>query len=171
MTAPRVYFAGPWVFRLDRAAHADYLCRLAAEAGLEGVVPFDPAQSPERPALMRPHLIFARNFSRLFAADAVVADITPFRGPHMDPGVAGEIVYAYTKGKPSFAYTANPHPLASRIGAEAGPDLRPRDAHGDAIEDFGLADNCQIVCALNGVFFSAHEALAACARHFSRAPE
>jgi len=59
--------------------------------------------------------------------DAVIANIEPFRGPHMDPGTAFEIGYAVAKGKPVYCYTT-----------------QARDENGDAIEDFGLTENLMI---------------------------
>jgi len=47
--------------------------------------------------------IFQANLAMIDQAQAVIADISPFRGPNMDPGTAFELGYAHARGLPIFA--------------------------------------------------------------------
>jgi hypothetical protein len=94
---PAVYCAGPWVFLPRPEEISSQLSRLCDAAGLVAVLPFEDA--PDRlPADAA--VIYRENITRITKADAVVADISPFRGPHMDPGTAMGIGYAAALGKP-----------------------------------------------------------------------
>ncbi len=138
---PRVYLAGPDVFHPDHArifAERTSLCRLY---GLEALVPLD-TQAKDSTQ------IYQANVRLLDLCDAVIANITPFRGPHCDVGTAWEIGYAVGRSKPVFAFSDVSEPLASRI---ASGDQGPRtDASGMYVEDFGLAENLMIVESLVG---------------------
>lgn len=98
---PRIYLAGPDVFRRDAKCAGKRLKTICGEFGLCGLYPLD----GEPIDLSRPNaskLIYNANVNKLRAADAIVANITPFRGPHMDPGTAFEIGYARHAGLPVF---------------------------------------------------------------------
>ena len=160
---PIVYCAGPWVFCRCPEEIGSQLSRLCDAAGLVAVLPFEDA-SDEAPTVAA--MIYRENVTRIMKADAVVADISPFRGPHMDPGTAMEIGYAAALGKPVFAYTSSPDPLIQRIPCEE-TGTGWRDAHGSLVEDFGLTDNLMIGCALAGpISLSASKAIEAVARWF-----
>lgn len=71
---PKAYLAGPGVFRPDADDFAAKLQALCARYGLEGLWPADgPADSAR--------LIFRANIVLIRSADAIIADISPFRGP------------------------------------------------------------------------------------------
>ncbi|MEP9380370.1 nucleoside 2-deoxyribosyltransferase [Aquabacter sp. CN5-332] len=76
-------------------------------------------------------------------ADAVIANISPLRGPHMDPGTAWELGYAEARGKPVFLWTVDRSELIDRIPG-APSDNGWRDGDGHAIEDFGAIENLMI---------------------------
>jgi nucleoside 2-deoxyribosyltransferase len=158
---PAIYCAGPWVFSPRPEEISSQLSRLCDAAGLVAVLPFEdaPDQSPADAAM-----IYRENITRITKADAIVADISPFRGPHMDPGTAMEIGFAAALGKPVFAYTSPPGPLIQRISCEK-TDTGWRDAQGNLVEDFGLPDNLMIGCTLAApVSLQASEAIDAAAR-------
>ena len=158
---PAAYCAGPWVFRPYPGEIGSQLSRLCDAAGLVAVLPLEdaPDRTPADAAM-----IYRENITRIAKADAVVADISPFRGPHMDPGTAMEIGYAAALGKPVFAYTSSPDPLIRRIRCEE-TEKGWRDAHGSLVEDFGLPENLMIGCTLaSPVFLQASEAIEAVAR-------
>ena len=48
--------------------------------------------------------IYADSIARLRQCDAVVANLTPWRGPGADPGTAFEVGFAAALGKPVLAY-------------------------------------------------------------------
>lgn len=142
---PRVYLAGPGVFRSDALAYADGLRVLCARHGLAGVFPLDGAAAADAPA------IFRHNLELIDTCAGVLAELTPFRGLAADPGTAFEIGYAYARGLPVVAWTADPQVYRERLAAaaQAWPDGRGGwiDAAGLAVEDFGLVDNLMPVCA------------------------
>lgn len=130
-TRPRLYLAGPEVFRPDAAAEGARLRRLCEEAGAEGLYPLQAEGADIRRGCI----------ALIHEADAVVANISPFRGAHMDPGTAFEIGYAEALGKPVFLWSRERRTLAERIPAVS----ENRDADGHLIEDFGKPENLMIV--------------------------
>jgi nucleoside 2-deoxyribosyltransferase len=131
---PKVYLAGPDVFFKDCGAIFATHTRACVALGLEALVPVDGTK-------MTAQAIFAGNVALLEAADGVISNISPFRGPHCDVGTAWEMAYAAAKGKPVFAYSQSPGPLIARLRG-VGPD--GRDAEGHLAEDFGLVENLMI---------------------------
>ena len=157
-THPRVYLAGPDVFRPDR----DRLFRVRAlfcrTYGLEPLIPVDPEATTAA-------AIYRANVRRLDGCDGVVANLSPFRGPHCDVGTAWEVGYAVARGTPVWAFSDVAVPLRARMSphaAEAGVD-----ALGMVIEDYGLPDNLMIVGGLTDhtVHPSFETAVAQAARH------
>ncbi|MCX7933524.1 MAG: nucleoside 2-deoxyribosyltransferase [Rhodovarius sp.] len=154
----RVYLAGPDVFHPDAAARAARMKAACAAHGLEGIFPLDPPPCPlpEGPAWRR---IYTANEAHLRAADALLANITPFRGPSADVGTAWEMGFMRALGRPVLAWTEEERDYAARIA----PD-------GLLVEDFGLADNLMLeggaVAVLRGpgAFEAALRRLAALAR-------
>ena len=93
-------------------------------------------------------------------ADAVVANLSPFWGPHVDDGTAFELGFVAARGLPIFGYAADLRPLTDRI-APRSPGERV-DQDGVDIEDFGEPFNAMIVGALAyPAFGSTREAIAA----------
>jgi nucleoside 2-deoxyribosyltransferase len=86
-------------------------------------------------------------------ADAVIAHLTPFRGPSADAGTVFELGYMAARGKICTGYTNRRDSYADRIESvpEVAPDssgLVSLDREGHVIENFGLTDNLMIVHAL-----------------------
>lgn len=100
---PRIYLAGPNVFRPDAVAFGAALKRKCTDAGLLGCFPLDNEINGSSPAETA-RLIYEANVALIETSHAVVADISPFRSPNMDPGTAWEIGYAIAKGLPVFAW-------------------------------------------------------------------
>src|SRR3546814_290368 len=90
-------------------------------------------------ATLARHIKFA-NIQRIRRASCVIANISPFRGPNMDPGTAYEIGFAEALGKPVFLWSEATATLAERTPAAS----TGRDAEGWMIENFGLAENLMI---------------------------
>lgn len=161
----RIYLAGPTVFRRDAAEEGGRLKALCAAAGCEGLYPLDmpplPRTSPGADAAhIRKHCL-----ALLDRADCVVADLSPFRGPHVDDGTAFELGYAHALGKPVFGYTRDPRPLVERIDGDA----TGRDADGYLIEAFGEPFNVMIAATLMNFAPDAEAAILAAARWWQRA--
>lgn len=84
---PTVYLAGPEVFLADAAAVGEAKKAICARYGLAGLFPLD---NELYLGGMEPHAagiaISKANEALMRKADLVIANITPFRGPGMDPG-------------------------------------------------------------------------------------
>ena len=111
--------------------------------------------------------IYRSNTRLLDRCDLVIANITPFRGPHCDVGTAWEIGYAVARRVPVFAFSETTALLVDRI-ARGAPGHR-FDSSGTLVEDFGLPENLMIVHGL--VAQRVHEtfeaAVDAAARHMN----
>ena len=155
---PRIYLAGPTVFMPDKIAQGTALKALCQEAGCEGLFPLDADLGSAPDA----HRIFRSCIGMLSCADAVVADLSPFRGPHIDDGTAFELGFASARELPIFGYSSDLRPLPDRI-APRSPGERI-DQDGIDIEDCGEPFNAMIVGSLAcPAFGSAGEAIAAAA--------
>lgn len=160
---PKVYLAGPGVFRPDAKAYGDALREKCVRAGLFGCFPLDNEISNSDPRAMA-EAIYRANVNLINSTRAIIADISPFRGPNMDPGTAWEIGYGIAKALPVFAWTAERSDLYNRSGGD-GADFAV-DRNGWTIENFGLAENLMIAVSSISVHFSEDDAIAACAQHF-----
>lgn len=163
-----IYLAGPDVFRPDADAIGARLKTYCDNNGVLGLWPGD-TKTPEgcRTPQQAAGMIQLTNAMLIKSCDAVVANVTPFRGPHLDAGTAFEIGYAAAFRKPIFVYRNSTELplLINRIWCEEQDDGSWRDAKGDLVEDFGLFDNLMIACAVKGdVAGSAEEAIARCAQ-------
>ncbi len=146
----RVYLAGPEVFLPDALEIAAAKKRICAAHGLEGVFPFDtPPQVPpaERPYWMR---IYLGNEAHIRSCGALIANLTPFRGPSADAGTVYELGFMKALGRPVMGYSNAAAAFLDRTRAFLGPEARARadggweDAEAMGLEDFGLADNLMI---------------------------
>lgn len=148
---PRIYLAGPEVFLPDAADVGREKARICEAAGLEGVFPLDAAL--DLAALDKPEAarrISLANEALIRSCDALIANLTPFRGVSMDSGTAFEIGYMRALGRPVLGYTNVAADYPRRVEAHRG---RPRadfdcDRDDHQIEDFGLAENLMIEIAI-----------------------
>jgi nucleoside 2-deoxyribosyltransferase len=136
----RVYLAGPDVFFRNRDAIFAERSRLCAALGLQALPPVEET-------LATAEAIFKGNVALIDMADGVIANISPFRGPHCDVGTAWEMGYAAAKGKPIFAYSLEARPLVERL---PGVGRDGRDAEGNLAENFGFAENLMIAASIAG---------------------
>ena len=151
LTRKRVYLAGPDVFLPDAAGRAGALKQICARYGLEGVSPLD--AHPEPPAawsgLAEPARIHRQNEAHILRCDALIANLTPFRGPSADVGTAFELGFMRALGRPVFGYATTALGFTARTLAALGAGIAEhgdgwRDAHGMAVEAFGLFDNLML---------------------------
>ncbi|SER32024.1 Nucleoside 2-deoxyribosyltransferase [Faunimonas pinastri] len=148
MSRPSIYLAGPEVFLADTVgffAKKQALCR---QFGFEPLAPLDAEhRDGEQPLSRR---IYLRNVELARAADLVIANLSPFRGPSADVGTVWEVGFALALGKPVFGYSNDPRSYPERVAAHVhGQPLTRTDgrlfgADKLAVEDFGLADNLMI---------------------------
>jgi len=168
---PRVYLAGPGVFRPDAGDFGRKLKEKCARAGLLGCFPLDGEAQGGTPEEMAT-AIYRANVELLNSARAVLADISPFRGPNMDPGTAWEIGYAVARGLPVFAWSEDASALFDRtrrhIRGPGAPESR-YDHNGWLIEDFRLVENLMIALSVTAICRSDDEAIEACAAALGRA--
>lgn len=147
-----LYLAGPDVFFPNAETHAMKKRALCERAGFVGVTQLDSVLVETEPSEAMAREIYADAVSRLRMCDALVANLTPFRGPNCDPGTAFECGFAAGLGKPVFAYLnvaeEEDADLRDRVAREVGAliddEERWRDGLGQLIEDFGLPENLML---------------------------
>lgn len=158
--SPRIYLAGPDVFLPEAGAWAGRKKSICDRYGLIGLSPLDPlaAEPVEWAALPSWHVIGLRNEAHIATADAMIANVTPFRGPSADAGTVFEIGFMRALGRPIFGYATTARPFADRTLAVLGEHHdAERDADQMLVERFGLFDNLMIV---TGIIASGGELLA-----------
>jgi nucleoside 2-deoxyribosyltransferase len=145
----KIYLAGPDVFLPDAIEVGRRKAGICTQYGLTGLYPLDNAvdRSAADPSLA----IFRGNEAMMEACDAIIANLTPFRGPGADPGTAYELGYMAGRGKFCLGYSNDPAVYADRLRRIA--DVKPHaerlvDAEGLTVEDFGLP-NLMLIHALH----------------------
>ena len=110
----KVYMAGPDIFKTTWPDIAERILNACASWGFEALLPIPAGKSLDHPDVSgitvpgKPKdaaLVFESCLEMIRSCDAVVADITPFRGDEPDSGTVFEIATAYALGKPVVAYT------------------------------------------------------------------
>jgi len=144
-----IYLAGPDVFLPDAVEMGRRKAEICARHGVTGRYPLD--NVIERAASDTSLQIFKANEAMMDACDAIIANLTPFRGPGADAGTVYELGYMAGRGKLCLGYSNDPSIYADRVRrfttVEAG-DGRLIDTHGLAVEDFGHTDNLMMIHAL-----------------------
>ncbi len=146
----RIYLAGPEVFLADAAAAGEAKKAICAGHGAVGVFPLDRIDCAEADAAAdRWFDIYLRNEAHIRSCDALVANLTPFRGPSADAGTVYELGFMRALGRPVAGYSNVAAPFDVRTRSFLGPALRRRgdedeDHEGLSLEAFGLVDNLMI---------------------------
>jgi nucleoside 2-deoxyribosyltransferase len=149
----RVYLAGPDVFLPDAV---DWLGRkqaICAGYGLTGISPLDPlADEPAAwAAVPEWYRIALRNEAHIRSCAAVVANLTPFRGPSADAGTVYEVGFARGLGLKVFGYATTSARFLDRTQAHFATEQKDGawwDQDGLMVEQFGLFDNLMVEAAL-----------------------
>lgn len=145
-----VYLAGFDVFRPDSVAYGESLKDLCRAYGLQGLYPLDNHAPPGLHGRGLADWIYRENIKLIERADAVMANLNPFRGAEPDSGTAFEVGYALALGKPVWAYTAVSDSMVEQVAvtqAQDGAGPRHVDANGYTVEDFGLNLNLMLACS------------------------
>ncbi len=146
----KIYLAGPDVFLRDAVDIGQHKVELCARHGLTGLYPLDNViDLAARDASLR---IFRGNETMMIAADAIIANLTPFRGPGADAGTVYELGYMAGRGKLCLGYSNDPSHYADRVRDFTEVTSRDGclvDALGLTVEDFGLTDNLMMIHALD----------------------
>jgi nucleoside 2-deoxyribosyltransferase len=148
---PRVYLAGPDVFLPDAIAWMERKKAICAGYRLTGVSPLDaladePAGWAVFPEWRR---IALRNEAHIRSCTAIIANLTPFRGPSADVGTVYEIGFARGLGLQVFGYATTAAPFLDRTLSHVGGGRQAEDGSwwdqdGLLVEQFGLFDNLMI---------------------------
>lgn len=138
----KLYLAGPDVFRPDAAAWADQARASCAAAGYQALIPLDGVETTAVG-------IYQANIALIRSADAVLANLDPFRGAEPDSGTCVEVGFALALGKPVIGYLSRDESTTGRVARLLGHALpllngRPVDADGLFVEDFGLPLNLML---------------------------
>ena len=148
----RIYLAGPEVFLANALEIGERKCAICTQYGFTGIFPADEEESCS-PALTLPErgLAISRAMERVMrTCDAMIVNLTPFRGPSADVGAAYEMGFMRARGRPIFAYTNDDRPFFDRVVQFCGGSVCARstglheDIDGMAIEPFTLRDNLML---------------------------
>ncbi|MEA2790644.1 MAG: hypothetical protein QOG73_3050 [Acetobacteraceae bacterium] len=152
----RVYLAGPDIFLPDPDAWMERKKAICAGFHLTGVSPLDdlPHQPAEWTHLPEWRRIALRNEYHIRSCVALVANLTPFRGPSADVGTVYEIGFARGLGLRVFGYATVAgmfldRTLSSIGGCRQENDGSWWDPNGMLVEQFGLFDNLMIEAAIS----------------------
>ena len=153
----RVYLAGPDVFLPDSIAWMERKKAICAGHHLIGVSPLDAfVDEPAAwAALSEWRRIAVRNEAHIRSCDALLANLTPFRGPSADVGTVYEVGFARGLGLKIFGYATITAPFLDRTlvhigGGRQSPDGNWWDPDGLLVEQFGLFDNLMIEGGITG---------------------
>jgi nucleoside 2-deoxyribosyltransferase len=145
----KVYLAGPDVFLPFAPEIGQRKVELCKRYGLKGLFPLD--NKVDLNASDASEQIFRGNEAMMNEAEAIIANLTPFRGPGADGGTVYELGYMAGKGKLCLGYSNHAALYADRVREfttviSLGKHLT--DASGLTVENFGLADNLMMMHAL-----------------------
>lgn len=172
MNKPKIYLAGPSVFHPESARIAQLMKNMCEESGSIGLYPLDNEISPHEGPNAKFAMglaIFCANTEMIDECDAVVADLSPFRGPSADVGTVWEIAYAHGKGKIITGFTTSHQNYRNRVIDNEIRDAKPSryekmdedgltldnityDSGNLSVEDFDMQDNLMItgsICRAN----------------------
>ena len=146
----KVYLAGPDVSLPDAIDIGRAKVELCAAYGLTGLFPLD--NQIDRDRTDASLQIFRGNEAMMNTADAIIANLTPFRGPGADAGTVYELGYMAARGKLCLGYSNDPRFYAERVAhmaeLKSGNGLLT-DPDGLTVENFDLADNLMMIHALD----------------------
>ena len=125
----RIYLAGPDLFRPDVAAWAASVRERLAGHGHQALIPVDGTE-------VTASGIYRSNLAMIRSADALVANLNPFRGSEPDSGTCFEVGFACALGKPVIGYIDDGRTLRHKIGHA--------DRDGLQVEDFDLPLNLML---------------------------
>ena len=154
----RIYLAGPDVFFPEPEQWVQSKKTICNRYGLTGVSPLDdlPNEPAEWAAFPFWRKIAHRNEAHIRSCQALIANLTPFRGPSADVGTVYEVGFARALGLKIFGYATTTELFLSRTLAGLGdtahvrPDGSWQDGEGLLVEQFGLFDNLMIEGAIIG---------------------
>lgn len=147
LSSPLIYLAGPDLFFPDAHERYAHLNRICEDHGMRIVLPLQDDTKND------PRYIFEANIRRLRSADAVLANLMPFRGFEPDSGTVFEAAHAFSIGLPVGGYTGDHFSVRERLNQAGNLWVDPADGQcvdstGVAVEDFGLPTNLMLASAM-----------------------
>ncbi|MFP6736234.1 MAG: nucleoside 2-deoxyribosyltransferase [Rhodospirillales bacterium] len=147
--SPRVYLAGPEIYHPRAAEIAANKISVCERYGLAGVSALDIEGGRPHSGNADDALGHYRATLELIAGcDALIANMTPFRGPGLDAATALEMGVMAGYGRPIVGYSMEAQSYKDRLAnlfqeieeelVKKGSELTTRD--GQSVEDFGLTD-------------------------------
>jgi nucleoside 2-deoxyribosyltransferase len=146
----KIYLAGPDVFLPDAIEVGQCKRSLCERYGAVGLFPLDNAV--DLAAATASMQIFRGNRAMMDEADAIIANLTPFRGPSADAGTVYELGYMAGRGKLCLGYSNDPLPYRDRVAKThlvSSSEGILFDEAGLVVENFNLVDNLMIVHGLD----------------------
>jgi nucleoside 2-deoxyribosyltransferase len=146
----KIYLAGPDVFLPDAVEIGRRKVAICESHGVGGLYPLDNKVDLE--AADASLQIFRGNEAMMDEADAIIANLTPFRGAGTDPGTAYVLGTMAARRKLCLGYSNDPAVYADRVRRftkVSSRDGRLIDADGLTVEDFCLNDNLMLIHALD----------------------
>ena len=146
----KIYLAGPEVFLPNAREMLDLKASLAREAGFVPLSPGDLQIPPADTRIGHGCNINEVDERMMLEADAVIANLTPFRGIAADTGTSYELGFMCALGQPVFAYTNVAANHFTRIKAHYSDVValdetgRYRGPDGLSIENFDMVDNLML---------------------------
>ena len=145
-----IYLAGPDVFLPDAIEIGKRKAAICARHGVTGHYPLD--NTVDLTAADASLQIFKGNEAMMDASDAIIANLTPFRGPSADAGTVYELGYMAGRGKFCLAYSNDPAVYLDRVKrlgtVTKSADGLLTDRDGLIVEDFGHPDNLMMIHSL-----------------------
>lgn len=140
----KVYFAGPDVFYPDYDSYMLRFKHLCFRAGIEPLFPTDnQLDDSNTQTLPLSKQIFNGNIELIRRADAVIANLNPFRSrTEPDSGTAFECGMAFALGKIMIGYIEDQRSQVDKIG-----DIT--DQNNASVENFNLSLNLMLAHSLN----------------------
>jgi nucleoside 2-deoxyribosyltransferase len=194
--ASRVFFADISRLQTDAYEQRDHVEALCAQHGLKAEWPSEHYFFPtgltisERTAVgppiddPRPARALRNAWTKIVDCDALIAEATPFRGPHLSALVAFEIGVAVAAEIPVFAWTTalfrqipGQPPKFKELAVDrvwCGPSVAGdgnwrSEEDGTLVESFDLIDHAQIAGNFVSISDSREAAIRRCAAHLRHA--
>jgi nucleoside 2-deoxyribosyltransferase len=146
----KIYLAGPDVFLPDAIEVGRRKQELCERYGSVGLFPLDNAV--DLTAATASMGIFRGNRAMMDEANAIIANLTPFRGPSADVGTVYELGYMAGRGKQCLGYSNDRLAYGDRVAQTCRISTKNGVLFDDAglvVENFGLIDNLMIVHGLD----------------------
>ena len=152
-TQPKLYLAGPEVFRPDAIEYAQTQRSLCVQYGFIGLHPMDNNVDLSDSSMRTATGIYRGDIGQIKACDIVMANCNAFRGALIDDGTAYELGYGNALGKPTYGYIERLLPeqelLQERCVFTTLPDGRKVDQDGFLlVDDFGTSINLMMQCGM-----------------------